>query len=90
MVVSSVLNNKTMRQILDEGYEHLEGFCKECSCWRIMGLDRLTVSPGKLNLNTLKFGQLTPRLRCKVCGNPMTDVTPWRQSDKTKDTKPTW
>lgn len=90
MAGNDVLNQKTMRKIIDEGYEHLEGLCVECSMWRIMGLDRLIVAPGKLNLNTLKFGQLTERLRCHVCGNPMTEVTPWRQSDKTKDTKPTW
>lgn len=77
-------------EIVEEGYEYLQGLCPKCSMWRTMGLDRLTMTPGKVDLNKITLEQLTARLRCHKCGTPMQDVWPWRQSDATKETKPKW
>lgn len=77
-----------MAEVIAEGYEYLQGLCPECSIWRTMGLDRLTVSPGKIDLKTLTLEKLVGRLRCHKCGSPMQDVEPWRQSDATGDTVP--
>lgn len=77
-----------LSEIVEEGYEHLQGLCPKCSMWRTMSLHRLTVTPGKIDFAKLTLAQLIERLRCHKCGSPMQDVSPWRHSDSSKDTKP--
>jgi len=77
-----------LSEIVQEGYEYLQGFCPGCSKWRTMELRSLHVAPRTKIQPTTTLAQLTERMRCKECGAPMERVEPWRQSDQTGDTKP--
>ena len=65
-------------EILQEGYEYLQGFCPQCLKWRTMPFDRLTVTPGAIDPKTITVEKLAARLRCPKCGSPMENVSPWR------------
>lgn len=66
---------KTLESLRLDGYTHLN-----CACHVCARLVSLPIAGLPVRLRPLDIATVTSKLRCKKCGAPTKDVSPWKET----------